>query len=744
VNILSRSSFTAVVLCVLLSLNAFSQTPDSSTAPSSAETAAPKKRLKIGIALEGGGALGLAHIGVLQWFEDHHIPVDYVAGTSMGGLVGGLYATGHSPAEMKAIVEKQDWNGIIDGGTQYQDLSFRRKEDAVAYPNRLEFGLKKGFSLPPGLNSGQGVGLLIDRETLPYAHKESFNDLPIPFRCVATDLTTAKEVVFDHGSIAQAMRASMSLPGIFAPVRDGKNIYVDGGLLGNLPTDVVRNMGADVVIAVHLETAPVDPDRIQSLFSVLGRSVEVVIHQTEIRGLADADLVVTVDLKAFTAMEYDKAEGIIDRGLQAAVEKKNILSPYSLDDADWSAYLNRRKARMKTDVPVPQFVEVRGIDPKKAPNLVRLLQSLAGKPIDVPVMEGLFNRLTGVGRFDSVDYWLAEKDGQTGLIVFVHEKSYAPPTIQLGYQIDGTESTNVTFAQSGRLTFMDIAGYRSELRTDFTFGENYGITTELYRPFNALTKWFVAPNISFTNDGLSFYSKKDPIALYRLHQEDAGVDVGYGFSRFTELRAGYQIGYADAHLTLGRPDFASISGRLGNTHIRFLIDHTDDPIIPRKGYTAETEFHWYDAYPGASGRLPAMDARIEGFKPVSAKGSVYAAAEGGTAFGSHNVGAPLYFLGSPLRLSAYGTNELFGSQYYLFRTGYLHELLTLPPFVGKKVYFVSAYEFAKMYGFSPETKFPTDVAAGVVAETAFGPLFIGGSIGDSGHEKWFFQLGRVF
>ena len=365
-RIVSRFSF-ALTAYFLLSLSAFSQTPDSAptqspAAPPAAEDSTPKKRLKIGIALEGGGALGLAHIGVLQWFEDHHVPVDYVAGTSMGGLVGGLYATGHSPAEMRAIVEKQDWNAIIDGETNYQDLSFRRKEDAEAYPNRLDFGLKKGFSLPPGLNSGQGVSLLIDPETLP------FNDLPIPFRCVATDLTTAKAVVFDRGSIAQAMRATMSLPGIFAPVRDGENIYVDGGLLGNLPTDVVRDMGADIVIAVHLETAPVDPAKIQSLFSVLGRTVEVVIHQNEIRGLAGADLVVTVDLKAFNATEYNKAETIIGRGSQAAIDKANILSPYSLDDAAWNAYLNHRKERVKTEVPTPQFVDVRGIDPNKAPN----------------------------------------------------------------------------------------------------------------------------------------------------------------------------------------------------------------------------------------------------------------------------------------------------------------------------------------------------------------------------------------
>jgi NTE family protein len=735
-RIVPRFQVALVALSFLLSLSAFPQ--DSNTATP------PKKRLKIGLALEGGGALGLAHIGVLQWFEDHHIPVDYIAGTSMGGMVGGLYATGKSPAQLKAIVENRDWNAIIDGGTTYRDLSFRRKEDQVAFPNRLEVGLRHGFSLPPGLSSGQGIGLLIDRETLPYTHLESFDDLPTPFRCVATDLVTGKSFVFDHGPIAQAMRSSMSIPGVFAPVRDGKSVYVDGGLLDNLPSDVVRQMGADVVIAIHLEIAPSDASQIQSLFSVLGQSVEVVIHRTEIRGLAGADLVVNVDLKAFTSIAYDQTVAIIDHGLQAAAGKANILAPYALDDATWAAYVDHRKERMKTDVPVPQFVEVQGANPQATRALLHFLQPLAGKPIDVPAMEDMFNRLTGIGKFDSVDYRLTENGGQPGLVVIVHEKGYAPPTLQLGFSTDGSEPKDVTTTLAGRLTFLDIAGYRSEWRTDYSFGNNYGISSELYRPFTALSRWFFAPHISVSNTGFKFFSQTEPIALYRFHQENGGFDVGYGFDRFSEIRVGYQIGYSNTLLNLGKANFASVSGRLGDTHIHFLTDHTDDPIVPRSGYKADATFRWFDAYPGAIDGLPAIQATIEDFHRVSPKGSIFVSGEGGTTFGVHDVSFPLFFLGSPLRLSAYGTNELFGEQYYLFRAGYIHELLALPPFLGKKVYAVGSYEVAKMYRFSPETKFPTDVGAGVVAETALGPLFLGGSVGDSGHQKWFFQLGRVF
>ena len=209
---------------LLLLLTPFStaaqQTQPPTADPATLAQKQPNARPRIGVALEGGGALGLAHIGVLEWFEAHHIPVDYVAGTSMGGLVGGFYATGMSPAEMKKFIAEVDWNAVLRDATPYEDLSFRRKEDQRAYPNAFVLGLRNGLSLPAGLNSGHQIGLLIDRVTLPYYKLESFETLPTPFRCVATDLVSGKEVVFDQGSLALALRSTMSIPGAFAPVVD--------------------------------------------------------------------------------------------------------------------------------------------------------------------------------------------------------------------------------------------------------------------------------------------------------------------------------------------------------------------------------------------------------------------------------------------------------------------------------------------------------------------------------------------
>src|SRR5579863_7483682 len=326
----------------------------------------PTNRPKIGVALEGGGALGLAHIGVLQWFEDHHIPVDYIAGTSMGGLVGGLYATGKSPKELREIVSQQKWDIIIGGQTPYEDLSYRRKEDARDYPTFLQLGLKKGFSLPAALNAGHQIGLLIDRETLPYDGLKSFDDLPIPYRCVATDLVSGKEIVFKDGSLPQAMRASMSIPGVFKPVRIGDQVLVDGGLVGNLPTDVVRQMGADIVVAIHLEVSPAKPDEIQSFFNVLGRSIDVVVRENEIRGLKAADIVVNVDLHQYSSLEYSKSQTIIEKGSTASEEKARVLEPFALNDIDWQRYLTDRDSRRRSSALTPQFVRVEGTDPDSA------------------------------------------------------------------------------------------------------------------------------------------------------------------------------------------------------------------------------------------------------------------------------------------------------------------------------------------------------------------------------------------
>jgi NTE family protein len=712
--------------------------------PAGAETKTPQRRPKIGVALEGGGAMGLAHIGVLKWFEEHHIPVDYVAGTSMGGLVGGFYATGMMPEEMQRLIEGLDWRKILGDRTPYEDLSYRRKEDQRAYPNSLIFGLRNGLSAPEGLIAGHQIGLLIDRITLPYYGISSFDDMPVPFRCVAADLVSGQSHVFQDGSLAVALRSTMSIPGAFSPVREGKAVYVDGGLLDNLPTDVVRQMGAEIVIAVHLEPALVEANDIRSVFSVLNHSLNAMLKENQLRSLEQADSIVSVPLGEFTTVDYAKSEPIMQRGYEAAQTRSRLLEAFALGDADWDAYQQARNARKRIDLPTPRFVKIEGASVKGEAYAARYFKSFVDAPLETSKLEDVLTRMTGVGRYDSAGYWLTVQDGKPGLLVRVVEKNDAPPMFQPAFEVDGSQSGNVDFTMGTRFTFMDIAGFRSEWRTDLLIGNTYGIQTELYRPFTADSRWFFAPHADASDTTFQIYAKNDPLADYRIYRTDVGADLGYGFGRFSELRFGYEVGSLNTKLRLGTAQIPAVEGSVGRARLHYLLDATDDPVIPRRGVSVESNFHWTDHSPGATEGFPSVDLKLGYFQPVAHAASVFLETEGGTTFSARSTGIPQFFLGGPLRLSAYGQNEFHGNQFYLLRAGYMHDLLTLPPFLGKKVYAVGSYEIGKMYGVTADSNLPNDVTAGFLAETAVGPFFIGGSVGDSGHRKWFFQLGRVF
>ncbi len=468
------------------------------------------------------------------------------------------------------------------------------------------------------------------------------------------------------------------------------------------------------------------------------------LNENELRSLAQADAVVSVPLTEYNTVDYAKSAQIMQRGYEAANARARLLEAFALDDAQWQDHQHLHEARKRNDVPTPQFIEVEGTNAHEATDVTRYVKRFQGKPVDPAKFDEVLTRLTGVGRYDSAGYRLIEKNGQTGLLVDVVEKNYAPPMFQTAFEVDGSQSGNVDFTMGTRFTFMDVAGFRSEWRTDLLLGNTYGIQTELFRPFRAESRWFFAPHADASDTTFPIYAKNDPLADYRIYRTNIGGDIGYSLGRFSELRVGYEVGSLNTKLRLGSLIIPAVAGRVGQTRLRYLLDHTDDPVIPRRGFSAETNFRWFDQSPGANGAFPSMDLKLGYFQPIARPASLFLESEGGTTFGNKATGVPQFFLGGPVRLSAYGQNEFQGNQYYLFRAGFLRDLLILPPFLGKKVYAVGAYEIGKMYGVTTGTEFPNDVAAGFLAETALGTFFIGGSVGDSGHRKWFFQLGRVF
>src|SRR5215471_17991305 len=461
------------------------------------ESQNPEGQPKLGLVLEGGGALGLAHIGVIQYLEEHHIPVRYIAGTSMGGLVGGMYATGPNAAELRDVVKGIKWN-----------------QDAREYPSTLEFGLHEGLQFPSGFNSGQQVDLILDRIALPYSEIKSFDELPIPFACVATDLVTRSEHVFRSGPLDVALRSTMSLPGIFSPVRYQGHVYVDGGLLNNFPVSVAKEMGADIILGIHLEVPQLEPDVALSSFGVLGQSINAVIAANEREAMKGADLVISVPLQDFTSMDYNKADILIKAGYDAAAANSEKLSDFSVDEASWSKYLAERVGR-RSGTPTPKFVNVTGVDPEIADSVAQQFSGLTHQPVDSEKLDRQILQLNGTGPFSNFNYSMVEKNGEKGLQIDAQEKPYSPPIVRPLIVIDGSDYNNVFFSLGARITFFDFGGYRGELRNDVILGSEYGIASEYYRPFSPASNWFIAPRLGANSSQYPLYRGSTLLALYR-------------------------------------------------------------------------------------------------------------------------------------------------------------------------------------------------------------------------------------
>jgi len=706
----------------------------------------PGKRPSIGLVLEGGGALGLAHVGVLQWFEQNHIPVDYVAGTSMGGLVGGLFATGMSAEELSAFLKTVNWNRSLRNELPYEARSFRRKEDKRDYPNDLEFGLKRGVNFPSGFNSGHQVGLILDRIALPYSDLKTFDELPTPFRCVATDLVSGKGVVFSDGPLSEALRATMSLPAIFSPVRRDDHVYVDGGIVNNLPVDVARAMGADIVIAVHLEVPPLHPDEGLSVFSVLQRSVGVIISVNEYESMQKADVLVPVHTEKFNMIDYQAAPEIVKTGYAGAQERRRVLERFALNDADWRQYIDQRQARRRS-VPIPQFVEVTGTERVIAQGIQKTLSDNIGKPVDFNRLDEDLTDITGLGRFSRAGFQLTRKNGQDGLLIRADEKDYDPPTVNPLFVIDGSDYTDVRFSLGARVTFHDIGGFGSEVRNDFVIGSTYGAASEYYHPLNWFSHFFAAPRLFASSKPLDIYFDNNRIATFRQHDAGGGLDLGIAPNRFSELRFGYQTGFLSLTRSIGIPQLLSdVSGRQGFSRVRYIIDHTNDPTLPRQGYLVQSRLEFYDSNPGATEHFPLAELRAGIFHRILKTNSIFMIASGGSTMGYRNTGIPMFGLGGPQRLAAYGTNEFLTNQYFLFQPGYIRRLRELTPLLGENVYLVTNYEIGKAYGAinATDSRLPNDFNAAVLVQSFIGPVVFGGSVGDRGHHRFYFQLGRYF
>lgn len=711
--------------------------------PAAGDPPTPHSRPRIGLALSGGAAFGLAHLGVLRWLAEHRIPVDYIAGTSMGGLVAGLYASGMSAAEAQTFVGGMDWRFALDPKLPYQDLSFRRKQDERDFPTQMELGIKnRSLRLPTGLNAGHGVGLVLSRFTAPWEDLRSFDELPTPFRTVATDIGKGEEVVFDRGSLFDAMRATMSLPAIFSPVEWQGRLLVDGGLVNNIPVDLVRKMGADIVIAVALDV-PDDPGGYTSLLGVARKSMSVLITLNERRSLGQADLILMPDLKGFDGTSYLEWKTLSERGYESAARKQTFLDRLAVGPEEYAAYVAKRTERRRPTEISPAFVEVETTLPR---NVADALRKLLGGPsleaFDRTELENGLNRLVGVGRVESARYGFVHKGEEEGLRITTREKNYGPPFVRISALFNGAPHNGLEMGIGGRITFLDFSGPLSEWRTDFSVGIAERIFSELYHRIGA-TRWFVAPALFAESQRLPFYSGRTQLYQATRREMGGSIDIGYAFSSSDELRIGTEQSTLRYSQALESKITGPLSGLRSEAYIKGTHERRDNPVIPTSGWLAEYSARWVASSPDSSRQFPLLESQLSWAHRLNPKYHFIVRTAGGTTVGDAPLGFT-FFLGGPTGMVAMNRQQIFGNHYYYAGGSLLRSLNYQSLALFGHFYAVANYEVGNAWSRQSVPLPRHSASLGLAGSTPIGVVFLGGAVGDRGDRQVVFLLGRFF
>lgn len=709
-----------------------------------AQQETPPRRPRVGLVLSGGSALGLTHVGVIQWLEEHRIPVDLVAGTSMGGLVGGLYASGADSREMREFVRDTDWSAVFSTTAPFYDLSYRRKEDRREFPNILELGLKHGLSLPTGLLSGQEVGFVIGRFAAPYAELRSFDDLPIPFRCVATDLILGESVVLSDGDLATALRATMSLPAVFAPVPYGNRLLVDGGLLNNLPVDVGKTMGADIVIAVQLIDPPAGQGSIMSLLGVASRSMSIVIDNNAKQNAALADILIAPDYQNLSSSAFGKFEEFEQRGYAAAEKIKDRLLPLALTEDAYRQYVNARNARKRPLVFTPETVEVVGPSAQEAQEIIETYgEPLIGKPVDSAEVDDALNRLVGRGVYQSAAYGFIQKDGKNVLRIHTIPKPNAPPFINTGVNISGSEAGDTHFGFGARLTFLNAGVPGAEWRTDFTLGLNNSVTSEYYWLLGG--RFFVAPRAFASKRREDLYVGNDRLFDLSVRDIGAGADIGIGGGQFSEIRFGYVFDNFKLRVTTGIPieGFENQHVDIHAMRLRWSWDSQDSSVIPRRGIRSVAEARWNSWRSGDPSRYGTIEERFSMPKSFGKQYILIGSAAAGAVLGPE-APIPPFSLGGPGRMNAFGIGQLRGDRYYYGSLAGFRAFSADPTSSLNRTYLTAGFETGSAFRDASNHINRYDGFLGVASETPVGALLFGGAWGSQSNKRFFFSLGRIF
>lgn len=730
-----------------------------------ANGASAGNRPRIGLVLSGGGARGYAHIGVLKALERMHVPVDCIAATSMGAVVGGLYASGLGADELDARLSRVNLGDIVFDRNERAQLPQTLREDSFQYPIGISAGLgKDGVKLPVGLVQGNKLLTLLQDWTAAWPGDIDFDTLPVPFRTIATDLGTGAPVVLRQGSLPRAIRASAAVPGLFAPFRIDGHTLVDGGLVSNLPVQMVRDMGADIVIAVNVATPLDDPAKLDSPAAVTQQMVTILTNQnvaTQKALLGQRDVLIEPDLGTLSFTDFSHARDSVRLGDAATQAIATKLAALALPAPAWDQYLAARAAHGAVAEPRRiDAIEVHTSGRIPASYVRQYLRAREGDRYDTAAVNHDLAQLSTSGDFESVTQEMVTENGRSVLKVDAQEKSWGPQFLLFGFGLsttfDGKGAFNLQLGH--RYPWLTQGGL--EWRNDIVLGSNQAKWhTELRQPVFDRLGFYIAPYAEYGRKHVDIYSDNGdtrnatPLTALRVDTAMAGLDLGMPIGRLGEFRVGanyQQVRYHSDYLLLGAPGGRfSASVRQPTIRAQLTIDQLDDPLYPRKGYYLFAVNQL--SFGGANNSFD--DAHAKALWAGSyGRHTLNLAAEAAMTYNDHrsdnSVSGGLGFtLGGFQRLSAYAPDQFSGNYLLYGRLTYLNELreFVLPGLrttvFGTSLEVGDVWLRRRNFGSGP---YKSSASVFIGGNSVIGPLYFGFAAAPAGVWNIYLQLGRVF
>jgi len=708
------------------------------------------ERPRIGLVLSGGGARGAAHVGVLKVLEEMRIPIDAVAGTSMGAVVGGLYASGMSAGEIEELLSSVNWQDALRDRPQRSELAFRRKQDDRNFLVRYALGVNKdGFALPKGLIQGQKLSQLLRRATVPVAEIQDFDRFPVPLRVVATNLETGAPVILGSGDVVTAMRASMAAPGAFTPVERGSELLVDGGLVQNLPIETARKMGVDVLIAVDVSFPLSRRDGLGSPLEMTNQAYAILIRNRTLEqraSLGPQDVVIEPLLGDMAGAEFDRVLEAKMAGEAAARTNGSALATLALDAQGYQRYLAGRNPLPK-DVPVVRFVRVDAASERYSRAIASVMADLVGRPLDKDQIQSRMMSLYALDTFESIDYSVVQSGSDAGIEFKLIRKSWGPNYVRVGLNLEDDFEGNSHYNAAARFIMTELNTLNAEWLTDVQIGDNPKLFTEFYQPLSFGNRYFVAPKFDFELRNLQVVEPSGEVVEFRERSYQMGLDVGREISSWGEARFGLRRGTQKRRVRIGDPTIPTQEFDRGGYFFRFSYDKLDSIYFPRRGQQFEFEWTAEREGMGATQSADTIEARWQ-IARSSGRYSLILSTDFGTTLDDGPTPQNLFTLGGFLNLSGLSPGTLSGPHYGIGRLILYRQIgrggsgvLDLPAYAGVSLEAGNTWQDRSDARVS---NLKRDASLFLGADTILGPVYLATGFNEGGETAFYLFLGRTF